>query len=98
MLEEISEIIGLQVYTMRGIYLGNVDNLIMDVDRKVVESIYIRESNPLLVENSLSIAVPYRWVQSIGDIVVLKYFPRRVTALGGGASRSEATEEPTPAE
>lgn len=89
LLEEISEIIGLQVYTSKGIYLGNVDNLIMDVKRKLIESIYIRESNPLLVEDSMSVAVPYRWVQSIGDIVVLKYFPRRVTALGPGAAAEE---------
>jgi len=86
LLQEISDVIGLQVYTSKGIYLGNVDNLIMDVEKKVVESIYIRESNPLLVEDSMSVAVPYRWVQSIGDIVVLKYFPRRVTAMGLGES------------
>ena len=84
MMEEISELIGLQVYTSKGIYLGNVDNLIMDVEKKIIESIYVRESNPLLVEKSMSVAVPYRWVQAIGDIVVLKYFPRRVTAVETG--------------
>ena len=60
MIEEISEVIGLQVYTSKGIYLGNVDNLIMDLEKKKVESIYIRESNPLLIEDSMSVAVPFR--------------------------------------
>ena len=91
LMEEISEIIGLQVYTSKGIYLGNVDNLIMDVQKKIIESIYIRESNPLLVEKSMAVAVPYRWVQAIGDIVVLKYFPRRVTTIESGVSPAEGT-------
>lgn len=24
-------------------------------------------------------SVPYRWVQSVGDIVILRYFPKRVS-------------------
>ena len=76
--EAISEIIGMQVYTPSGTYLGNVDNLVMDMENKIVDGIFIRQSNPLLVEGSISINVPYRWIQSIGDVVILKYFPKRV--------------------
>ncbi len=78
MLEAISEIIGMQVYTPGGTYLGNVDNLVMDMENKAVDGIFIRQSNPLLVEGSMSINIPYRWIQSIGDVVILKYFPKRV--------------------
>ena len=78
MLEAISEIIGMQVYTPGGTYLGNVDNLVMDMENKAVDGIFIRQSNPLLVEGSISINIPYRWIQSIGDVVILKYFPKRV--------------------
>ncbi|UCF07383.1 MAG: PRC-barrel domain-containing protein [Thermoplasmata archaeon] len=78
MLQEISEIIGMQVYTPGGTYLGNVDNLVMDMENKLVNGIFIRQTNPLLVEESISISIPYRWIQSIGDVVILKYFPRRV--------------------
>ena len=78
MLQEISEIIGMQVYTPGGTYLGNVDNLVMDMENKSVNGIFIRQTNPLLVEESISISIPYRWIQSIGDVVILKYFPRRV--------------------
>lgn len=78
MLEAISEIIGMQVYTPGGTYLGNVDNLVMDMENKAVDGIFIRQSNPLLVEGSISINIPYRWIQSIGDVVILKYFPERV--------------------
>lgn len=79
MLEEISEIIGLQVYTNNGVFLGNVNNLVVDVDNGKVDGIFVGETNPLLVEGSRAVSVPFRWVQSVGDIVILRYFPKRVT-------------------
>ncbi len=80
MIEEASELIGLQVYTSNGVFLGNVNNLVIDLEGKRVEGIFIGETNPLLVEDSKAVNVPYRWIQAVGDIVLLKYFPKRVTA------------------
>jgi sporulation protein YlmC with PRC-barrel domain len=79
MLEAVSEIMGMQVYTPHGIYLGNVDNLVMDMDLCSINGIFLRETNPIIVEGSKSVNIPYRWIQSIGDVVILKYFPNRVT-------------------
>ena len=87
MLEEISEIIGMQVYTPEGIYLGNVDNLVMDMDECTINGIFLRETHPLLVEGSRSVNIPYRWIQAIGDVVILKYFPKRVAV-----AREELTD------
>jgi sporulation protein YlmC with PRC-barrel domain len=78
MFEEISELIGLQVYTNNGIFLGNVNNLIVDVDNSKIDGLFIGETNPLLVEESRPISVPYRWIQCIGDVVILRFFPKRV--------------------
>ncbi len=83
MLEEISELIGLQVYTNRGIFLGNVNNLIVDVDECRVEGVFIGDTNPLLVEGSRAISVPYRWIQSVGDVIILRHFPKRVSVKKG---------------
>ncbi|MGQ0797606.1 MAG: PRC-barrel domain-containing protein [Methanobacteriota archaeon] len=79
MLEEISEIIGLQVYTNSGVFLGNVNNLVVDVDKGSVDGVFVGETNPLLVEGSRAVSVPFRWIQSVGDIVILRYFPKRVS-------------------
>lgn len=79
MLEEISELIGLQVYTNQGVFLGNVNNLVVDVENGAIDGLFVRETNPLLVEGSRAVSVPYRWIQSVGDIVVLRYFPKRVS-------------------
>ena len=85
MLEEASELIGLQVYTNKAIYLGTVNNLVVDLDESKIQGLFINETNPLLVENSKAVNVPYRWIGSVGDIVLLKYFPRKV-ALKRSAS------------
>jgi len=79
LLEEVSELIGLQVYTNNGVFLGNINNLVVDVDNGLVEGVFVGETNPLLVEGSKAVSVPYRWVQSVGDIVILRYFPKRVS-------------------
>jgi len=80
MLAEMSELIGLQVYTKEGVFLGNVNNLVLDLEEQRVDGLFIGGTNPLLVEGAHSVNVPYRWIQCIGDIIVLKFFPKRVTA------------------
>lgn len=91
MLEEVSELIGLQVYTNNGVFLGNINNLVVDVENGLVEGVFVGETNPLLVEGSKAVSIPYRWVQSVGDVVLLRYFPKRVS-LKKGATASKAPE------
>jgi sporulation protein YlmC with PRC-barrel domain len=94
-LEEVSELIGVQVYTNKGVFLGNVNNLIVDIDGCRVDGLFITDTNPLLVEDSRNIAVPFRWVQSVGDIILLRFFPKRVTVKRAptAAKVEEAAED-----
>ena len=78
MLEEITQMMNLQVYTNKGAFLGVVDNIQLDMDRHAVDSFFIETPNPTLVEGSKSVLVPFRWVQSVGDIVILRFFPGRI--------------------
>ena len=94
MLEEASELIGLQVYTSQGIFLGNVANLVVDVDENKVQGLFVGSTNPLLVEGSKAVNVPYRWISSIGDIVILKYFPKRVAVKKGSKAKPEKGSVP----
>ena len=89
MLEEASELIGLQVYTSQGMFLGNVGNLVVEVDENKVQGLFVNNTNPLLVEGSKAVNVPYRWISSIGDIVILKYFPKRVALKRGSKQKAE---------
>ena len=89
MQEEASNMIGLQVYTSQGIFLGNVSNLVVEVDENKVQGLFVSNTNPLLVEGSKAVNVPFRWISSIGDIVILKYFPKRVAVKRSSKPKGE---------
>ena len=92
MLTEVSEIIGLQVYTKQGTFLGNVNNVIIDVDTQKIDGVFLNGTNPLLVEGGRSVSVPYRWIQCIGDIILLRYFPKKVRVRAEKPLREELLE------
>lgn len=78
MIEEITNLLNLPVYTQNGILLGEIENVIIDVANNKIDGIFITGTNPELVQESANVSVPYRWIQSVGDIVILKYFPQKV--------------------
>ena len=77
--DEITSFLKLPVYTREGTYVGHVRNVFIDMDEKCVSSLLVTNTNPSLVEGTVDVAVPYRWVNSVGDIVILSHFPERVT-------------------
>ena len=78
MLEEVTSLLGLQIYTNYGVFVGVINNIIVDLKTHKAESLYVEQTNPALVEESRSITIPYRWVQNVGDIVLLRHFPERI--------------------
>jgi sporulation protein YlmC with PRC-barrel domain len=93
MLDEASELIGLQVYTNQAVYLGSVSNLVVEVDDNKVQGLFISNTNPMLVEGSKAVNVPYRWIGAIGDVIILKYFPKRVALKKGGKAKKTPKAE-----
>jgi sporulation protein YlmC with PRC-barrel domain len=89
-IEEVTSFLKLPVYTREGKYVGHVRNVFFDMDEKKVSSLLITNTNPSIVEGTVDVAVPYRWVNSIGDIVILSYFPERVTTK---KKKEEQTED-----
>ena len=87
--DEITSFLKLPVYTREGTYVGHVRNVFIDMDEKRVSSLLVTNTNPTLVEGTVDVAVPYRWVNSVGDIVILSHFPERVTTK----KKEEKTEE-----
>ncbi|MDG6229158.1 MAG: PRC-barrel domain-containing protein [Candidatus Thermoplasmatota archaeon] len=77
--EEVTSFLKLPVYTREGLYVGNVKNVFLDMDEKRVSSLLVTNTNPLMVEGTVDVAVPYRWVNAVGDIIILSYFPDKVT-------------------
>jgi sporulation protein YlmC with PRC-barrel domain len=89
--EDVTSFLKLPVYTREGTYVGHVNNVFIDMDEKCVSSLLVTNTNPSLVENTVDVAVPYRWVNAVGDIVILSHFPEKVTTK----KKEEKTESET---
>jgi sporulation protein YlmC with PRC-barrel domain len=77
--EVVTSFLKLPVYTREGRYVGHVGNVFLDMDEKRISSLLVTNTNPSLVEGTVDVAVPYRWVNAISDIVILSHFPEKVT-------------------
>ncbi len=97
MLVEMTELLGRQIYTPDGRLLGEVDNVVVDVESAKIDGIYVEESSPMLVEDSRPVNVPYRWVSAVNDVVLLKYFPKRVSVKKSAARAAKESEPVAPA-
>ncbi|MCI4344665.1 MAG: PRC-barrel domain-containing protein [Thermoplasmata archaeon] len=97
MLVEMTELVGRQIYTPDGRLLGEVDNLVVDVDGAKIDGLFVAESSPLLVDESKPVSVPYRWVAAVNDVVLLKYFPKRVSMKKAPARAAKELEAAAPA-
>ncbi len=91
-----TELLGRQIYTPDGRLLGDVDNVVVDVEAAKIDGLYVDETSPMLVEDSRPTNIPYRWVSAVNDVVLLKYFPRRVSVkkTSGRAVKEEGPVAP----
>ena len=73
--QEITSLVGREVYSNNGVFVGEIEDLRLDLDAEVVNGLAISTLNPTLFENqetgSKGVIVPYRWVRSVGDIVLV---------------------------
>jgi len=84
---QITELLGLRVYTDRAVFVGSVDDVVVDVDQKKIDSLAVGELNPEIgeVKGYSGLQIPFRIIKSIGDIVIIRHIP--------GIFRSPAKEE-----
>lgn len=73
--QEITALIDHDVYSASGTFIGRVDDLKLDLDAEMVTGLALGEVNRALFEEYVSdgqgVIVPYRWVRSVGDIVIV---------------------------
>jgi sporulation protein YlmC with PRC-barrel domain len=70
-----------------------VNNVVVDVEGSKIDGLYVAETNPVLVKGSRGVAFPYRWVQAIGDVIILKYFPKKIRFVEKGEEEEKEEEE-----
>lgn len=76
---DVTDLIGLEIFSDKGYRLGSVNDIIVDVDSQTIYGLYVDRTNDGLVEDGVSVLVPYRWVRAVGDVIILKRFPQFVS-------------------
>ncbi len=77
---ELSSLYGQDIYTDRGIYVGKIEDVSIDIKEKRISGLAVKNINPNAfdVGKKKGVIIPYRWVTAIGDIVLIKHVRRRV--------------------
>lgn len=80
--QEITTLVGREVYTKNGVFLGEVEDLRLELDSQEVTGLALHELNrELFAEEATSargVIIPYRWVQSVGDVVIVNDIAERI--------------------
>jgi len=88
--QEITNLVGREVYTNDGVFLGEVEDLRLDVDQQQVTGLALHDLNRELFEqehrDAQGVIVPYRWVQSVGDVVIVNDIVERIQRAKDGDS------------
>ena len=78
---DITSLLGLEVYTQKGIFVGRVDDAVLDPDRGMVSGLALGDVNRDIFDfKGKGIVVPYRWVTAVGDIVIMRHLTRNAKA------------------
>ncbi|MBN1133781.1 MAG: PRC-barrel domain-containing protein [Methanosarcinaceae archaeon] len=70
---EITSLFGLNIYTDAGTYVGKVSDVVLDANERKVTGIAASNVNRDLFDiTTKGIIIPYRWVVTTGDIVIIR--------------------------
>ena len=72
---KLSHLSGLQVYLPNGRLLGTVHDAVIEHASHSCTHLFVTDTPDDLVEGSIHVAVPWRWIRSVGDVVILRWFP-----------------------
>jgi sporulation protein YlmC with PRC-barrel domain len=80
--QEITSLVGREVYSNNGVFVGEIEDLQLDMDREQITGLALGEVNRDLFESriggSKGVIIPYRWVRSVGDIVLVNDIVERI--------------------
>jgi len=73
--EQMSRWSGLDVYLPNGRRLGIVHDAVIDTITMQCTHLFVHDTPEDLVEGRIHVAIPWRWVRAIEDVVILRWFP-----------------------
>ncbi len=73
--QEITNLVGREVYSTNGVYVGQVEDVKLDFDAEHVTGLALHKVNGDLLDARLDghrgVMVPYRWIQAVGDVILV---------------------------
>jgi len=83
---EITSLLDVEVYTQKGIFVGKVDDIVLDPEKGSVSGLALGDVNKdLFDQKGKGIVIPYRWVTAVGDIIVIRHLTRNAKAERKGS-------------
>lgn len=72
---QVTEILGLSVYTDKAVFVGDVDDVVIDLDGKKIKALALGNLNLDIVDikGYKGLQIPYRMIRSIGDIILIRH-------------------------
>ncbi|PSQ64024.1 MAG: photosystem reaction center subunit H [Halobacteriales archaeon SW_8_66_22] len=93
--QEITSLVGREVYTNNGVFLGEVEDLRLNLDAESVTGLALHQLNRELfageASSSRGVIVPYRWVQAVGDVIIVNDLAERIQRQKDGEGEEEVT-------
>ncbi|MFW5911783.1 MAG: PRC-barrel domain-containing protein [Halolamina sp.] len=89
--QEITALVGREVYSNNGVFVGEVEDVRLDLGAEQVTGLALADLNNELfqgnVEGGKGVMIPYRWVRAVGDVVLINDIIERLR----GPEESEET-------
>ena len=85
--DEITGLIGREVYTTNGRVVGDVDDIKRNLHEAGVKALAVSNVNQDVVgtiSGPSGVFIPFRWVRSVGDIILVTDGLERVTEIDEG--------------
>jgi sporulation protein YlmC with PRC-barrel domain len=79
---EITSLVGHDVYSNNGVYVGEVEDVQLNLDEEAVTALAVTNVNPEVfgsyAGDARGMLVPYRWVRAVGDIILVNEVVERI--------------------
>ncbi|MFC7199469.1 PRC-barrel domain-containing protein [Halospeciosus flavus] len=86
--QEITSLVGREVYSNNGVFVGEIEDVRLNLDTEVVNGLALGELNSELFKQHATgrkgVIIPYRWVRAVGDVVLVNDIVERLKGTEEG--------------
>ena len=72
---DIASLLDQDVYSQRGVFVGRVEDAVLDPENGMVSGLAVRDVNQELFDKKggKGIIIPFRWVVAVADIIIIRH-------------------------